>query len=60
MEKIVGELSDHESRLINLEDYQKKQNGTMDRIESKVDKLIWTIVVSMFSIILMLIKVLMG
>ena len=60
MEKIVEELSDHENRLKNLEDYQKKQNGTMLRIEGKVDRLIWAIGAGMVAIILMLVKLLLG
>ena len=60
MEKIVEELSDHENRLKNLEGYQKKQNGTMLRIEGKVDRLIWAIGAGMVAIILMLVKLLLG
>ena len=60
MEKIVEELSDHENRLKNLEDYQKKQNGTMLRIEGKVDRLIWAIGAGMVAIIIMLVKLLLG
>ena len=60
MEKIIEELSDHENRLKNLEEYQRKQNGTMLRIEGKVDRLIWAIGAGMVAIILMLVKLLLG
>ena len=60
MEKILEELSDHENRLKNLEEYQRKQNGTMLRIEGKVDRLIWAIGAGMVAIILMLVKLLLG
>ena len=60
MEKIIEELSDHENRLKNLEEYQRKQNGTMLRIEGKVDRLIWAIGAGMVAIILMLAKLLLG
>lgn len=32
-----------ETRLTNMEGWQKSQNGTIHRVESKVDKLIWMI-----------------
>lgn len=41
----VGELAievgRHEERLENLEGWQKKQNGTIVRVEEKVDKMIY-------------------
>ena len=43
MEQRVGALevavARHEERLESLESYQKKQNGSIQRIESKIDKL---------------------
>jgi len=59
-EDIVDKLSNHDNRLCNLEDYQEKQNGTMYRIEDKLDKVIWALGGGMFAIILMLIRILMG
>ena len=58
MEKITEKLSNHESRLESLEDYQKEQNGTMNRINEKLDKLIWAIGGGMFAILLLLVKIL--
>jgi hypothetical protein len=58
MEKIIEKLSNHESRLESLEDYQKEQNGTMNRINKKLDKLIWAIGGGMFAILLLLVKIL--
>jgi hypothetical protein len=37
MENIVRTTSAHEERLKNLEDYQKKQNGHLEKIEKKLD-----------------------
>jgi uncharacterized coiled-coil protein SlyX len=58
MEKITEKLSNHESRLESLEDYQKEQNGTMNRINEKLDELIWAIGGGMFAILLLLVKIL--
>lgn len=59
-ENIVKTLSNHESRLENLEEYQEKQNGLISDINTKLDRLIWGIGAGMFAIILMLIKLLVG
>ena len=60
MEKIVKKLSNHDSRIKNLEEYQEKQNGLISDINDKLDGLIWGIGVAMFAVILMLVKLLMG
>lgn len=57
-EETVKILSDHESRLKNLEVYQTKQNGHLARLEDRVNGLIWAFVVGEGSIILLLIKIL--
>jgi len=60
MEKIVKKLSNHDSRIKNLEEYQEKQNGLISDINDKLDGLIWGIGAAMFAVILMLVKLLMG
>ena len=60
MEKIVKKLSNHDSRIKNLEEYQEKQNGLISDINDKLDGLIWGIGAGMFAVILMLVKLLMG
>ena len=49
--------NNHENRISNLEDYNKHQNGKIDTIDKKLDKLMWGIGAGMFSIILMLIPI---
>jgi len=49
--------NNHENRITNLEDYNKEQNGKIDNIDKKLDKLMWGIGAGMFSIILMLIPI---
>lgn len=39
MEQIAATLARHEERLDALEQYQSKQNGSLQRVEDKVDKL---------------------
>ena len=39
MEEIATKISNHETRLENLEGYQEKQNGTINEVDSKVDSL---------------------
>jgi len=60
MEKIVKKLSNHDSRIENLEDYQEKQNGLISDINDKLDGLIWGMGAGMFAILLMLVKLLVG
>jgi len=60
MEKMVKKLSNHDSRIKNLEEYQEKQNGLISDINDKLDGLIWGIGAAMFAVILMLVKLLMG
>lgn len=50
-ETIVIKVSSHEERLHNLEVWQKKQNGSLQRIEAKIDKLIWWLMISFAGII---------
>lgn len=54
METVVEKLSNHDSRIENLEEYQKKQNGTLSRLEDKLDKLKLWVMSGMLSIILLL------
>ena len=56
--KVIDKLANHDSRLCNLEIYQDKQNGTMQRIEKKVDRLIWALGSFMSAIIFLLIGIL--
>jgi len=60
MKKIVKKLSNHDSRIENLEDYQEKQNGLISDINDKLDGLIWGMGAGMFAILLMLVKLLVG
>ncbi len=39
MQDIVAELARHGERLDALEDYQHRQNGSLQRLEDKVDRL---------------------
>lgn len=39
MEQIAATLARHEERIDALEQYQAKQNGSLQRLETKVDKL---------------------
>ncbi len=39
MEQIAATLARHEERIDALEQYQAKQNGSLQRLEAKVDKL---------------------
>lgn len=39
MEEIVERLVGVESRVISLEDWQNRQNGSLERLEAKVDGL---------------------
>lgn len=39
MEQIIATLAQHSERLDNLEEYQEKQNGSLQRLEAKVDKI---------------------
>lgn len=50
-ETIVISVSGHEERLNNLEAYQKKQNGSLQRIEKKIDNLIWWMMISFAGIV---------
>jgi hypothetical protein len=36
---IIEALADHRARLVNLEGWQKVQNGTLQRIEDRMNKL---------------------
>ena len=56
--ELVQKLEKHENRIGNLEKYQKKQNGTMRKIEEKLDKLIWAIGAGMFTILVLLVRIL--
>ena len=57
---MVKKLSNHDSRIKNLEEYREKQNGLISDINDKLDGLIWGIGAAMFAVILMLVKLLMG
>jgi hypothetical protein len=39
MEQIVEMLGRHEERISNLEKWQEKQNGSLQRLETKVDNI---------------------
>jgi hypothetical protein len=39
MEQIVEMLGRHEERISNLEKWQEKQNGSLQRLEEKVDNI---------------------
>lgn len=63
MEEIAINLTEHAERIRNLEAWQKKQNGSLQRIEGKVDKIyIWLIglmggvITSLFLLITQILK----
>ncbi|WP_205739261.1 hypothetical protein [Halocella sp. SP3-1] len=58
MELIAEKLSDHNARLESLEKYEKKQNGSLQRMETKVDKLLYWLLASTFTIVMFLIGLL--
>lgn len=55
MTAIATKLENHNERLKNLEAYEKKQNGSLQRMEAKVDKILWWLLGSTFTIIMFLI-----
>lgn len=38
--ELVATVAEHGARLDNLETWQKKQNGTLCRVEGKIDRLV--------------------
>jgi len=53
--KHEGKLASLESRVINLEGWQKIQNGSILRVEAKIDKLIFWVMTAFGGFILTLI-----
>ena len=43
---------EHEERLKNVETYNKKQNGTLDRVERKLDNLIYGVMITFVTFVL--------
>lgn len=39
MEQIAATFARHDERIEKLEEWQKRQNGTLDKLNEKVDKL---------------------
>jgi hypothetical protein len=60
MEDVAGKLSNHDARLENLEDYQKEQNGHLRRIEEKLDRFTWWLVLTLGGVVTTLIIIAFG
>lgn len=55
----LAEECPQEPRLVYLEKWQKDQNGTLGRLEKKMDRLMWAIVTSMAVIVMALVSTLL-
>lgn len=58
-EEIVSTLSGHEQRLTNLEKWQEKQNGSLQRIEAKLDRFTWWLVLTLGGVTATLVSILL-
>ncbi len=44
MEAIAGTLAEHGARISALEDWQERQNGSLVKLNDKIDKIYWWII----------------
>lgn len=54
-----GEIAKMAEAIKNLRNWQEKQNGTIGKVEAKIDKLIWWIMAEFAGVVALLLTILL-